>query len=110
MTASSAVLPVSDHAQPSRQRSALRGPAVSEAGIIFDRVEAGIAIAKLLADSLDERADVGTIAFRPVAGNEVLAVDEVVDFAISDIMTGPFGEKLDDPELGQAEIDRLAGP
>src|SRR5579884_3097280 len=109
MTASSAVFAVSDHIQSNR-RLVLRDPAVSEAGVIFDMVEAGIAVAELLANALDKGADVGAVALGSVTGNEVLAVDEVVDFTISDIATGPFGEKPDDLELGQAEIDRSAGP
>src|SRR5579875_51498 len=110
MTASSAVFVVSDHIQPNRRRSILGDPAVPEAGVIFDMVEIGIAVAELLSDALDEGADVGAVSLWSVAGNKVFAVDEVVDFTISDIAAGPLGEKPDDLEFGQAKIDQPAGP
>src|SRR5512133_1083602 len=85
-------------------------PAVSETGVVFDVVEVRIAIAELLADALDEGSYVGTIALRAVPGDEVLAVDEIIDFPVTDVLLGPLGEKRNNLEFGQREVDRLAGP
>src|SRR4051794_4564356 len=57
-------------------------PAVAEAWIIVDQVELSIDHAELLADALDEGADIGAIASRTVAGDKALAVDKIVDLPI----------------------------
>src|SRR5438105_433556 len=111
MIVSSAILALSDRAQRTRRRrSRLWSPAVSKTGIIFDVVEIGIAFAELLADTLDEGPDIGAIPLFAVTGDEILAVDEVVDLAIADILPGPPGEQRDNLELGQGQIDRAPRP
>jgi hypothetical protein len=88
-TASSTVFAVSDHAQPIlRRASLLRVPAVSEAGIVFDAAETG---SELLADTLSEGTDIGTIALPVVAGYEVFAVDGIVDLPVADILSRLLG-------------------
>src|SRR5207302_2107738 len=111
MTASNMVFAVSDQAHRAA-RCALfaSGPAVSKAGVVFDVVEVRSAIAELLADTLDEGSYVGTIALRTVPGDEVLAVDEIIDFTVPDVLLGLFGEKRNNLEFGQRQVDRLAGP
>ena len=49
-------------------------------------VETGIDITELLADTLDERAYIGAISLRALSGDEILAVDEIVDFAVADVL------------------------
>src|SRR5438552_18918399 len=102
MTASNTVLAVSDQAHPATRCALLSsGPAVSEAGIVFDVVEIRIDIAELFADTLDEGSYISTITLRTVSGDEVLAVDEIINFAVADILLGLFGEKGDNLEFRQ---------
>src|SRR6476660_2328043 len=84
--------------------------AVAESGVIMDVLELRIDLAELLADALDEGADIGAIAFIAIAGDEVLAVNEIVDFAIGNVLAGTQGQQGDDLELGQRQIDRCSGP
>src|SRR3954447_15914563 len=85
-------------------------PAVAETGVVLDGVDSGIDIAELLAYALDERADVRPISLIAVSGDEVLAVHEVVDLAVRDILAGAHREQGDDLELGQREVERPPVP
>src|ERR1700736_2231328 len=97
MTASNAVFAMSDHTQLARRRALLGCcPAVSEAGVVFDVAEIGIAIAELLADTLDEGSYIGAIPLCAVSGDKVLAMDKVVNLAIADVLPGLFGQQRDD--------------
>jgi len=64
-----------------------RGPAVSETGGVFDMVETrGRHHGNFFADTLDKRA----LHWRdnpsaPLPGDEILAVDEIVDLAVADL-------------------------
>src|SRR5258708_600803 len=110
-TARKAVFAESENAQRLHGRvSVFRDPAVSKTGVIFDMVKPRTNIAKLLADTLDERAHMGAIPFRAVPGDEIFAVDEVVDLTVADILAGFFGQQPDDPELRQGQIGRPSGP
>src|SRR4051812_13523747 len=60
-------------------------PAIAEAGIVVDQVEIAIDHAELLADALDEGAHIGPITRRTIAGDEALAMHQIVDLAIRDI-------------------------
>src|SRR5579859_7604806 len=84
--------------------------AIAEAGVVLDVLVFGIDGTKLLANALDERADIGTIALVAIAGGEVLAVNEVVDLAIGDVLAGAACQQRQDLELGQGQVDRPAGP
>src|SRR6516165_7123143 len=75
---------------PSRV-SPLRSPAVSKAGVVFDTVETGIAVAELLADALDKGSYIGAIALCAVTGDEVLAVDKIIYIAIADVLPRVLG-------------------
>src|SRR5882724_4085223 len=86
------------------------GPAVTEAGVVVDLVKTGIDISELLADAFDESADVGAIAVRAAAGEEILPVHEVVELAVGDILAGLQGELGDHVEFGERKVDRLAAP
>src|SRR5438132_416846 len=111
MTASNAVFAVSDHTQLAPRLALLWcGPAVPEAGVVFDEVEIGIAIAELLADTLDEGSYIGTIALRAVSGDKVLAVDKIINLAVADVLPRLIDQQRDDPEFRQGEVDCLAGP
>src|SRR5262245_35964814 len=83
-------------------------PTVAEPGIVLDAGEAVVDIAELLADALDEGADVDAIALLAVAGDEVLAAHEIVDLPVGHVGVGGAGEQPDDLELGQGEVDALA--
>jgi hypothetical protein len=76
---------------PSRV-SLSRRPAVPEASIVFDLVETGIAVAELLADALDEGSYIGPIALIAVAGHEVLAVDEIINVAVANVLPHLLGQ------------------
>src|SRR5271170_3606563 len=111
MTARRTVLPVSDHAQRSPPRhSLLCGPAVSKTGVVLDVVEMGVAVAELLADTLDEGADIGAVPLCSVPGDEILAVDEIIDLAVADVLPRFFGEKRQDLEFRQGKIDGFFRP
>src|SRR5487761_2345777 len=85
-------------------------PAVAESGVVVDVIELAIDIAELLADALYEGADVRPEALGAVAGGEVLAVDEIVDLAIADILAGAEREERDDLELGQGQLELAPAP
>src|SRR5260221_154422 len=76
----------------------------------MDVLELRIDLAELLADALDEGADIGPIALIAIAGDKVLAVNEIVDLAVGDVLAGTQGEQGDDLELGQRQIDRRSRP
>src|SRR5262249_34490864 len=86
------------------------GPAVSESGVVVDFVKAGVDIPELLADALDEGTDVGAVAIGAAARQEILAVHEVVELAIGDVLARLERELRDHPELRQRQIDGGALP
>src|SRR5579883_2083690 len=115
MTASRTVLTASERNAPARRRVGSArltacDPAVAESCIVVDMVELRVSVAELLADALDERPDIGAEPLRAIAGDEILAVDEIIDLAIGDVLAGAQGEQRHDLELGQRQVERLAGP
>src|SRR5262245_28611095 len=68
-------------------------PAIAEAGVVLNQIEVRIDVAELLADALDQGADIGPVALLARTGAEPLAPDEVVDLAIGDVAPGPRGEQ-----------------
>jgi hypothetical protein len=66
-------------------------PAVPEAGVVFNLVKTGIAVAEFLADALHEGSYIGTIALCAVTGEEVLAADEIVNLAVADLLPRLLG-------------------
>src|SRR6516162_8973452 len=111
MTARNAVFAASDHVRRLRGHvSVFRGPAVSETGVVFDLVETGVNIAELLANTLDEGAYVGPIPFRAVPCDEILAVDKIIDFTVTDVLARFVRQQGQDPEFRQGAIDRASGP
>src|SRR5271155_5449833 len=110
MTASKTVFAVSDHAQRMPRRASLsRDPAVSEAGVVFDVVETWIAIAELLADTLDEGSYIGTIALCTVSGDEVFPVDAIINLAVADVLRRGLGEECDNPRFRSGPWGGLSG-
>src|SRR6516225_1493138 len=94
ITARNAVFVVSDHVQRERCRvSVFRRPAVPETSVIFDMVETGVNIAELLANSFDEGAYIVAIPVRAVSRDEILAVDEIVNLAVADVLACFFGQQ-----------------
>src|SRR3978361_308378 len=85
-------------------------PRVTETGVVMDVLELGIDISELLANALDERPHVGAEAFGTIAGDEILAMHQVVDLAVRDVLAGAGRHRRDDAELGQGEVERLARP
>ena len=67
-------------------------------------VEIGVAVAEFLADTLDEGTDIRAVPLCSVPSDEILAMDEIIDFAITDVLAGLFGEKRQDLELRQGKI------
>ena len=57
-------------------------PAVSEAGVVLDLVEGGVAGAELVADALDRRPDVRPKALLAAPGDEAFGAQAVVERAI----------------------------
>src|SRR5215468_8529446 len=121
MTTSSAAFAESERWKRQRRRRAADrttaaaalggdGPAVSESGVVVDFVKAGVDIPELLADALDEGTDVGAVAIGAAARQEILAVHEVVELAIGDILARLERELRDHPELRQRQIDGGALP
>src|SRR3546814_891420 len=82
-------------------------PAVTEAGIVADAGESVVDLAELLSNPLDERAYIDPVAVLTIAGDEVLAADEVVDLTIRHVRLVDAGEQPHDVEFGQGEIDPL---
>src|ERR671914_708206 len=72
------------------------GPAVAETGVVLDVVEIVVDIAELLPDALNESADICAVPLGAVAGDEVFSVNEVVDFAVTDVLSGAHREQRDD--------------
>src|SRR5216684_3759075 len=95
---------------PSRRSVGRPVVAVTDARMVEDVLEFGVDLAELLANAFDEGADIGAIALVAITGDEVLAVDDVVNLAIRHILAGPHGQQGEDLELGQRQIDRLARP
>jgi len=85
-------------------------PAVPKSGVVVDFVKAGVDIPELLADALDEGANVGAVAVGTAAGQEILAVHEVVEIAIGGILAWSQRELGDHTELGQRQVDGGALP
>src|SRR5215470_2264055 len=83
-------------------------PPIAESGIVADAVEILVDLPELLADPLDEGADVDAEALLAIAGDEVLAADQVVDLAIGDVGVDRAGKQPHDVELGQRQVDALA--
>src|SRR5271170_2679767 len=111
ITASNPVLMVSDQAQRRLRRDLVwSGPAVSKTGVVMDVVEIGVGVAEFLADTLDEGTDIGAVPLCPMTGDEVLAVHEIIDLAIADVLPCLLGEKRQNLELGQGQFDRVPGP
>src|SRR5918911_2481645 len=120
MTASNAAFASSERYKPGRASAGVApppnwpmldgGPAVTETGVVVDMFEIRVDIAEFLADALDEGANVRSVSFGAVAGHEVLAVHQVVDFAVGDVLAGPHREQCNDLEFGQSEVDRLIFP
>src|SRR6516164_9471082 len=105
-TARNAVFADSEDVQRARCRvSVFRGPAVSKTGVVSDMVETGVNIAELLADTLDEGAYIGAVPLRAVPGDKILAVDEIVDLAVADVLARLFGQQSHNPEFRQRQID-----
>src|SRR5688500_14747046 len=83
--------------------------AVAEARIVVDQVELAIDHAELLPDALDEGANIGAVAGGTVAGDEALAVDQIVDLPVRDILARTGRHQADDVELGQGQVDAEIG-
>src|SRR5437762_4894176 len=83
-------------------------PPIAESGIVADAIELVVDLPELLADPLDEGADVHAKAFLAIAGDEILAADQVVDLAIGDVGVDRAGKQPHDVELGESEVDALA--
>src|SRR3981081_821009 len=84
-------------------------PAVTEAGIVPYLRKFGIDVPERPTDPLQKAPHIRAISFDADAGDEILAM-QVVDLPISDTRAGRRREELDDPELGQAQIDHNAVP
>src|SRR3989304_6183288 len=80
-------------------------PAIPEAGVVLDVGERVVHRPELLADALDEGAHVRPVALFARTRDEILAVDEIVDLAVADILSRPRDEIAEHPELRQAEVD-----
>jgi hypothetical protein len=61
-------------------------------------VETWVDIAEFLADTFDEGAYIGTIPLGAVSGDEVFAVDQIVNLAVADILPCLFGQQGEDVE------------
>src|ERR1044072_2683488 len=83
-------------------------PPIAESRIIADAVELLVDLPELLAYPFDERADVHAKALLAIAGDEILAADQVVNLAIGDIGGDLAGERSGDVELGERQVDALA--
>src|SRR6516164_6147251 len=110
MTASNPVFTVSDAQRRLRRGLVWSGPAISKAGVVPDMVEIGVAVSEFLADTFDESTDIGAVPLCPMAGDKVLAVDEIVDVAIADVLSCLLREKHQDLEFGQSQLDRISSP
>src|SRR5215472_11237337 len=111
MMARSAVLAASERTERSGRRASLRaGPAIAEPWVVVDPIEVGVAIAELFANPFDKGPNIGAVSFRTVPGDKILAVHEIVDFSVADVLPGALGKQCQDLELGQGEIDRPSGP
>src|SRR6478672_8859641 len=78
-------------------------PVVAIARVVLDAVEIVVDGAELLADALDEGADVDPIPLLAPAGHEAFAAHEIVDLAIGEVALGHIGQGLQDRELRQGE-------
>src|SRR5437660_11236714 len=106
-----AILAVIDHAQWIPQRVlAFCGPAISKTSVVFDVVETRVDIAKLFSDSLDKGAYIGTISLGTLSGDEVFAVDQIVNLAVPDILPCFLGQQGEDLEFREGEVDCPSGP
>ena len=80
-------------------------PAISEPGKILDLFEAVVDIAKLPADTSDERAHVGAVSLRAGAGGEPAAAHEIVKLAVADVPAVALDEIGYDGVFAAAEPD-----
>src|SRR5579859_1756913 len=87
----------------------LRRPAIAEAGIIGDGGEGGVDRQELLADTLDQGADIGAIAVRAFAGDEILAAQRIVDLAVAEV-AARGGQQFDHAIFAEGQLDRTALP
>src|SRR5271165_6426448 len=85
-------------------------PAIAEPRVILDPVEARVEGDELLADAFDEGADVGAIAVTAVAGDEVLAMHEIIELPIGHVLPGALGQEAHHAELGQRQLHLLPLP
>src|SRR6266550_7532748 len=100
----------SDRSRQTKPSLLLGDPAVTEAGIVPYLRKIGIDVPERPTDPLEEAPHIRPIPFVADAGDEILAVHEVVNLPIADILAGARREELDDAELGQAQIDHDALP
>src|ERR1700744_3879597 len=92
ISASSAALDARDICALAREAGAagcgsgLRDPSIAESGIVADAIEIGVEIPELFPDALDESPDIGSVPFRSIAGDEILAMDQIIDITIRHIL------------------------
>src|SRR5258708_35690254 len=80
-------------------------PAVSEGREVLKFGESGITFAEFVANPLDARADVCSIAMLAAPRDETDMVHAVVDRAIGDVVSDAGSQKLDDVEFRQREVE-----
>ena len=85
-------------------------PVVAVARIVLDAVEIVVDGAELLADALDEGADVDPVALLAPAGNESLPARQIIDFPVRVVALRRLGQGLEDREFGQGQVNLLAVP
>src|SRR6266480_4080258 len=93
-----------------RRVSAFRGPTIPKASVVFDIVETGVDIAEFFADTLDEGAYIGTIPLGTMSGDEVFAVDEIVNLTVADVLPSLLGQQGEDLEFGEGDVNRPSSP
>ena len=80
-------------------------PAVSEAGVVLDLVESGVAGAELVADALDRRLHIRPIAILPSPGDEAFVMQAVVERAIGHERADARHQQMDDFVFPEREAD-----
>src|SRR5215831_6139386 len=78
-------------------------PPIAETGIVADAVEFLVDLPEFLAYPLDERANVHAKALLAIAGDEILAANQVVDLAVGDVGVDRAGEQPHDVDLGERQ-------
>src|SRR5262249_43810500 len=89
-------------------RSGSVHPAIAESRVVLDAGETVVDVAELLADALDEGADVDAVAVLAIAGDEVLAAHQIVDLPVRHVGVVGIGEQPHDLEFGKRQVDALA--